>query len=63
MSQCEFFQSEIEYLGDLVSGKGFSTIQQKVKAITELSTHYITSLKLRHIIGLIGYYQEILSNI
>ena len=44
MSKCEFFfQSKIEYLGHLVSGKGISFMKQEVKAITEsvLATNMI----------------------
>ena len=37
MSKCEFFSGEIESLGHLVSQKGIFTMNQKVKAITELT--------------------------
>ena len=47
----------MEYLVHLVSGKGISSMQQKVKDITELTpTTNIT--EARHIIGLTGYYRK-----
>ena len=56
MSKCEFFKSEIEYLGHLVSGQGISPMRQKIKAITDLaSATNIT--EAGHMIGLIGYYR------
>ena len=39
MSKCEFSQSEIEYLGHLVSGKGISRMKQKGENCYRLNTH------------------------
>ena len=38
MSKCQFFKSEIKYLGYLVSWKGIPPMLQKVKVITDLAT-------------------------
>ena len=57
MSKCEFFVSEIEYLGHLVPGKGISSVKQKVKANADLeSATNIT--EAWHMIGLMGYYRK-----
>ena len=53
--KCKFFRSEKEYLGHLVSGKGISQMEQKVKAITDLAP--ATNItEARQMIGLIGPY-------
>ena len=57
MSKCEFFKKEIEYLGHLVPGQGISPMKQKIMAITDMAPQ-LTLLKLKHIIGLIGYYKN-----
>ena len=55
MYECKFFQSEIEYLGHLISWKWVSPMKQKVKAITKLAP--ATNItEDRYIIGLIDYY-------
>ena len=36
MSKYEFFKSQIEYLGHLVSGKGICAMKQKVQLIMDL---------------------------
>ena len=57
MSQCEFLQNKIEYLGHLISGQGISPMKQKTKAIKNLAP--ATNItKARHMIGLIGYYRK-----
>ena len=57
MSKCEFFKTEIENLGHLLSGQGISPIKQKIKAITDLAPQQ-TILKLDTIIELITYYRK-----
>ena len=55
MTKCEFFKSEIESLGHLVSGKEIFYYETKVKSYYCTATN-IT--EIRHILGLICYYRK-----
>ena len=57
MSRCEFFKSEIEYIGHLVFWKWISPMKQKLKIIMDLLLATNIS-EVRHIKGLIGYYRN-----
>ena len=36
MSKCEFFESQLKYLGHMVSGQGIFLMKQKVQVIIDL---------------------------
>jgi hypothetical protein len=56
-SKCSFYQSNIHYLGHVISGKGIIVDLAKVKAIMEwLALMNVT--EVRSFMGLVGYYQR-----
>ena len=57
ISKCEFFKSQIEYLGHLVSGQEISPMKQKVEAIMGL-VPATNSTEACHIFSLISYYRK-----
>ena len=57
MSKCEFFKSQIEYLGHLVSGQGLSPMKQKVQAIMDVVPETNIN-EACHMISLISYYRK-----
>jgi len=59
---CEFFQSQIHYLGYIVSKKGISDDLDKVKAIVEWMTLRNVN-EIRSIMGLVGYYRMFIKNL
>jgi transposase InsO family protein len=56
-SKCEFFQQSISFLGHVVSGKGISMEEDKVKAIKEWPVP-TTVTAIRSFLGLAGYYRR-----
>ena len=56
-SKCEFFQQSISFLGHVVSGKGISMEEDKVKAIKEWPAP-TTVTAIRSFLGLAGYYRR-----
>ena len=57
MFKCQFLKNEIEYIGNLISGKEISPKKHKVKAITNLAPATNIS-EVRHILGLVCYYRK-----
>ena len=60
-SKCHFFKEEIEYLGDVVSGKGISNNPKKVEAVTKWPTPQ-TVYDVRSFLGFVGYYRRFIKN-
>ena len=60
-SKCEFFKSEITYLGHIVSVKGIATDPKKVKAI-QLWPRPETVTQVRKFTGLTNYYCKFIHN-
>ena len=56
LSKCSFFQTEIHYLGHIISGEGISVDLEKVKAIMEWPVPK-NSHEVRSFMGLAGYYR------
>ena len=56
-NKCEFFKSEITYLGHIVSNKGIATDPKKIKAI-QLWPRPTTVTEVRKFTGLTNYYRK-----
>ncbi|XP_070029865.1 uncharacterized mitochondrial protein AtMg00860-like [Nicotiana sylvestris] len=60
-SKCNFAQTQVEYLGHVISGEGVSTDVTKVEAM--LSWPQLVNIKsLRRFQGLTGYYRRFIKN-
>jgi transposase InsO family protein len=55
--KCDFFQSEVSFLGHLISEKGISVQQHKVKAVREWPQP-TTKKQVKAFLGLTGYYRK-----
>lgn len=60
-AKCLFAQSQVEYLGHVVSGKGVEPEPSKVRAIVQWPTPTSTK-ELRAFLGLTGFYQKFVKN-
>ena len=60
-SKCFLFREEIEYLGDVVSGKGISTNPKMVEAVTRWPTPK-TVYDVRSFLGFVGYYKRFIKD-
>ena len=56
-SKCEFFKSEITYLGHIVSNKGIATDPKKIQAI-QLWPRPMTVTEVHKFTGLMNYYRK-----
>jgi hypothetical protein len=54
--KCEFFESEVSFLGHVVSEKGLAVQQYKVKAVRDWPQPH-TKKEVRSFLGLTGYYR------
>ena len=60
-SKCEFFKTEISFLGHIINEHGISMEKSKVKAVTDWPTpQNITDV--RAFLGLAGYYRKFVKN-
>lgn len=57
MSKCKFFQSEVRYLGHVISSKGIKTDPEKISAVQNFEKPS-TVKKLKSFLGLTGYYRR-----
>ena len=57
LSKCEFFRSELEFLGHKISAQGVAVLDAKVKAITEWPTPK-DKTEVRSFLGLANYYRR-----
>lgn len=57
LKKCHFFQTEVGYLGHVISAAGVSTDPEKIRAVAEWSRH--NSVKeLRSFLGFASYYRQ-----
>ena len=59
-SKCDFFKSEIHYLGHLISDKGIQPLPEKLDTIRNMP-HPRTPKEIKQFLGLTGYYRKICS--
>ena len=55
--KCSFFKKHIQYLGHLVSEKGFKLLPEKLESIRKMPAPR-TAKEVKQFLGLIGYYQK-----
>ena len=55
--KCSFFKKHIQYLGHLVSERGFEPLPEKLESIREMPAPR-TAKEVKQFLGLIGYYQK-----
>ena len=54
-SKCDFFQSEIHYLGHLISDKGIQPLPEKLDTMQNMPCHR-TPKEIKQFLGITGYY-------
>jgi hypothetical protein len=60
-SKCSFAQSQLEYLGHIISAEGVATDPHIIQVVQNLSTP-TDSKQLRAFLGLAGYYRKFIKN-
>ena len=55
--KCSFFKKHIQYLGHLVSEKGFELLPEKLESIHKIPAPR-TAKEVKQFLGLIGYYRK-----
>ena len=55
--KCSFFKKHIQYLGHLVSEKGFKSLPEKLESIRKMPAPR-TAKEVKQFLGLIGYYRK-----
>ena len=55
--KCSFFKKHIQYLGHLVSEKGFEPLPEKLESICKMPAPR-TAKEVKQFLGLIGYYRK-----
>ena len=56
-SKCNFFKSEIHYLGHLISADGISPLPEKLTTINNMPAPKDTK-EIKQFLGLTGYYRK-----
>ena len=57
MNKCHFFQTEVKYLGHIISSKGVATDPEKIRAVAEWKRPN-TLTELRSFLGFASYYRR-----
>ena len=55
--KCSFFKKHIQYLGHLVSEKGFEPLPEKLESISKMTAPR-TGKEVKQFLGFIGYYRK-----
>ena len=55
--KCSFFKKHIQYLGHLVSERGFELLPEKLESICRMPAPR-TAKEVKQFLGLIGYYRK-----
>jgi transposase InsO family protein len=59
VSKCNLFQTEVSYLGRIISEGGYRMDENSVKAVRELSNKTIETVgQVRQLLGLLGYHRR-----
>lgn len=61
-SKCKFFQTEVEYLGHIISAQGVSSDPKKIRAILNLAPPADVS-QLKTFLGLVNYHKRQIDNL
>jgi hypothetical protein len=61
-SKCEFFKSEVAFLGHVVSAEGIKVDPSKVKSIVEWPT-LTCVIDIQSFLGLVNYYHQFIKNL
>jgi hypothetical protein len=56
-SKCSFFQSEVEYLGHMVSAAGVRPVHNKVEAVQAMPSPR-TPTEIKQFLGMVGFYRR-----
>ena len=56
-SKCNYFKTHVQYLGDLVSGKGIRPLPEKLDSIKKMPAP-TTPKEIKQFLGLVGYYRK-----
>ena len=56
-SKCNYFKTHVQYLGHLVSGKGFRPLPEKLDSIKRMPAP-TTPKEIKQFLGLVGYYRK-----
>lgn len=62
LGKCEFYKTDLTYLGHRISSKGLTKTQEKITAILNLKTPNNVK-EVRALMGLINYYSRYITNI
>ena len=57
LSKCEFWLSEVSFLGHIISGSGIAVDPSKVNAVSQWETPKSVT-EVRRFLGLAGYYRR-----
>jgi hypothetical protein len=61
LSKCEFFQTQVQYLGHMISPDGIEPVQEKVAAVRELCPPNSVT-EVRQFLGMVGYYRQFIDH-
>ena len=56
-SKCNYFKTNVQYLGHLVSGKGIKPLPEKLESVKKMPAP-TTPKEIKQFLGLVGYYRK-----
>ena len=60
-SKCDFFRSQIHYLGHMLSADGIQPLPEKLDSITNMAAPE-NQTEVKQFLGLVGYYRKFVSH-